>query len=585
VEPLEDRCLLAVGWPPDASMVPAAPDSDDAVAITLGSVWGRGCTPSISLEKIDGQAIHIGVYDAFTMSMCTTVLTPWSDTETLDPLPAGDYTVFASLYRNTLEFPRVEYRLAEGPKEVAEFKVWPARPVPPTELQVAPASDTGASSTDGITNDYAPRINWRASADPNVVGYVVTFDNETFEVTETSWAWPYRCPCMEGTHEILVQAKYASGQLGAPASYEFTVDYTGPSVVAHEPSGTIPDPVDHVLVTFSEPIDEKTFTKEDVHVRADSLRLYIPVTGVVPVGEETYRIEFDGPELRIDYHVEITPGVADVAGNLMDQDRDGDPGESLEDMYDATYVVAPEPAIRGRHVFYNHSAFDGDDPAASDADDAAVATDKAALLPGEKAGFANYTSFALGINGVMIDVDGLPQDRTPTADDFRFRVGDGVSFGNWTDAPATSAITVRRGDGVDGSDRVSVVWPDYAIRNGWLEVTLLAGEGTHLPEDDVFYFGNAVGEAGNLAENSQVTTTDVLLARNNPRNFLDPAGVDFAMDYNRDGRVNTTDVLLARNNQTSFLTALELVAHAGPASEESAEVAEAVDLLLATYGG
>jgi len=56
-----------------------------------------------------------------------------------------------------------------------------------------------------------------------------------------------------------------------------------------------------------------------------------------------------------------------------------------------------------------------------------------------------------------------------------------------------------------------------------------------------------------------VTAADLLLARNNPRSFLDPAAVDFAYDYDRDGRVNTTDVLLARNNQTSFLSTLRLI--------------------------
>jgi len=50
-------------------------------------------------------------------------------------------------------------------------------------------------------------------------------------------------------------------------------------------------------------------------------------------------------------------------------------------------------------------------------------------------------------------------------------------------------------------------------------------DGLRLPEDDVFYFGNAVGEAGNSALNTLVTTTNILLARNNPRNFLNPAEV------------------------------------------------------------
>ena len=44
-----------------------------------------------------------------------------------------------------------------------------------------------------------------------------------------------------------------------------------------------------------------------------------------------------------------------------------------------------------------------------------------ALRPGIKATLANYTSYDKGINGLMIDVYGLPG--TPSVDDFLFRKG------------------------------------------------------------------------------------------------------------------------------------------------------------------
>ena len=61
-------------------------------------------------------------------------------------------------------------------------------------------------------------------------------------------------------------------------------------------------------------------------------------------------------------------------------------------------------------------SFDGNDPAANAADDAAIATDKTALLPGQTATFANYTSYSRGINGIMVDIAGLPGN--VTANDF-----------------------------------------------------------------------------------------------------------------------------------------------------------------------
>ena len=65
-------------------------------------------------------------------------------------------------------------------------------------------------------------------------------------------------------------------------------------------------------------------------------------------------------------------------------------------------------AVTGRHVFYNRSSFDGNDGAASGTDDGGIASDKAALLPGETSTWANVINYNRGINGVMIDIANLP---------------------------------------------------------------------------------------------------------------------------------------------------------------------------------
>ncbi|MBN2473693.1 MAG: lamin tail domain-containing protein [Pirellulales bacterium] len=225
--------------------------------------------------------------------------------------------------------------------------------------------------------------------------------------------------------------------------------------------------------------------------------------------------------------------------------------------------------VVGRHVFYNRSAFDGNNAAANAQDDNAIAADKQPLLPGQTATFANYTSYVRGINGVMIDIQGLPQGTALEADDFLFRVGNSNDSGTWDTAPAPTGISVRP---VAGGDRVTLVWDDYAIAKQWLQVTVLATADTGLLTDDVFYFGNAVGEAGNSTLDARVNATDMLLARNNPRNFLNPAEIDFPYDFNRDARVNATDMLIARNNQTHFLNALKLITVPGVKSAESASL-------------
>ena len=133
--------------------------------------------------------------------------------------------------------------------------------------------------------------------------------------------------------------------------------------------------------------------------------------------------------------------------------------------------------IVGCHLFYNNSGFDG---GAGASDDDAIAFDKAALLPGEAATPVNFSSYSRGINGIMVDVFDLPSATDLTADDFELATGVSDDPAGWTAAPAPSSISVRRGAGPYGSDRVTLVWPDGAINNTWLRVAVLATAGTGL---------------------------------------------------------------------------------------------------------
>ncbi len=216
-----------------------------------------------------------------------------------------------------------------------------------------------------------------------------------------------------------------------------------------------------------------------------------------------------------------------------------------------------ESRVVGRSIFYNNSSFDGNDSAAGPADDAAVAADKSALLPGQTATFANYTSYTRGINGIMVDIDRLAG--TPTLEDFEFRVGNDGQTDDWTAAPAPTSLTVRPGAGANGASRIVLIWDDNAIEKQWLQVTVRATEQTGLSQPDIFYFGNAVGDAGDSATDAKVNATDEIGARNNTRTFVDPAPVDDPFDYNRDERVNATDEIIARNNATTFVDELRLI--------------------------
>ena len=229
---------------------------------------------------------------------------------------------------------------------------------------------------------------------------------------------------------------------------------------------------------------------------------------------------------------------------------------SVDSSTSASAATAAATVVN-QSVFYNNSQFDVHDPAANAADDAAIATDKSALLPGHTATFANYTSFSKGINGIMVDIAGLPS--APTASDFLFRVGSDSDSSAWSTAPAPAAIAVRWGAGVGGSDRVTITWSDDVIRNEWLQVVILARADTGLQEPFIFYFGNLVGDgAGSTGESTFVNATDEIITRNQPFTITNPAPITAPADYNRDGLINATDELIARDNvgtQLQLITA------------------------------
>ena len=92
---------------------------------------------------------------------------------------------------------------------------------------------------------------------------------------------------------------------------------------------------------------------------------------------------------------------------------------------------------------------------------------KEVLLPGTRATLANVTSYSRGVNGLMVDVWNLPAQ--PIAADIRVRVGNDSTPGSWAAGPAPSQISLRRGAGVSGSDRLSLIWPEGAITGKWME--------------------------------------------------------------------------------------------------------------------
>ncbi len=201
--------------------------------------------------------------------------------------------------------------------------------------------------------------------------------------------------------------------------------------------------------------------------------------------------------------------------------------------------------VVARHIFYDSSYYDAPSVGCNNFigggspcnDDTAIDTSKSAALPGGPATtFANYISYAKGINGIMIDIANAPNAAAITAADVVF-TNTGVDgpglFGGFpvADAPAAapSGVTVRLGEGDAGSDRVVITWgnADGATgqnnvgtpvafpnnKNAWLQVDVLDTANTGVA--DRFWFGIAQGEGniGNTAAAFPVAAGDQTATR------------------------------------------------------------------------
>ena len=385
-----------------------------------------------------------------------------------------------------------------------------------------------AVSVDAIvTNDESPKLT--GTIDDAAAAVLVTVGGVEYIGSNDGDSWSAIIGSLaEGTYDVQVTGTDLAGNIGTDQTLdELTIDRTAPTLSVDE---------------------QRTYDRTP------------ELGGAVDDPGATIRVTVDGREYAANNHGDtwtladntihpaLTGGVHDI--QVIATDVAGNSGS--DGTIDELTILEPE--IAGRYVFYNNSAFD------TISDDEAVPSDKQALLPGQTATFTNYTSYVLGINGIMVDVTG-PALVGLSDDDFDFRVGNSNQPEEWEPAPAPLGTAVRNGEGTAASNRIVLIWADGEIAGQWLRVTVRATERTGLPKANVFYFGNAIGDCGSSKNDAFVNATDEIQARQHPRNLLfNPAPVDDRYDYNRDRRVNATDQIIARQHKTFFANALSLIA-------------------------
>ncbi len=239
--------------------------------------------------------------------------------------------------------------------------------------------------------------------------------------------------------------------------------------------------------------------------------------------------------------------------------------------------------VAGRHIFYNDTSYDGHTPGADAQDDGAIDPGKTALLPGQTATAANFITFGRydaatgltsgGVTGIMVDVTGLANPAGIDAADFAFAYGNDNTPSGWTSI-AAAEIAVRKGAGVGGSDRITLIWAEDAIpARNWLQVTVKATADTGLAADDVFYFGAAIGDAD---ENFVVDFNDVFAIHQSA--FQSASDISDPLDIDRNAVVDYNDLFVAYEHAFQLPSLAPLAPPAAAAVFAAAAVATSEQL-------
>ncbi len=123
----------------------------------------------------------------------------------------------------------------------------------------------------------------------------------------------------------------------------------GLKVTASTPTGgaSLPGTVDHVRLTFNEPVDPATFAANQVmsFTGPDGSHVVTDIEPVAGSNNTQFDLGFDPLTVAGAYAVVIGPGIQDQFGNAMDQDGDHVPGE-ITDQYTAAFSVAAPRIIQ-----------------------------------------------------------------------------------------------------------------------------------------------------------------------------------------------------------------------------------------------
>ncbi len=217
--------------------------------------------------------------------------------------------------------------------------------------------------------------------------------------------------------------------------------------------------------------------------------------------------------------------------------------------------AVPQASIAGRQVFYNNALGFGtsganNDPTVNPIN--AIDPTRMVLLPGATTSTFNYTNYSRGLNGIVVDLNNPGNLGAINASSFQFAAWSNFSNAspNFLTINPTVTVSTFPTGGMGSSARVKLAFPDRAIENAWLQITIIADANTGLASNDVFYFGNARSDVTPIASfPTQVAVNIFDVNQIRAQQGLNSGIVSNLFDVDRNGVVNIFDTNTTRAGQ------------------------------------
>jgi hypothetical protein len=204
------------------------------------------------------------------------------------------------------------------------------------------ASDSGASSTDNLTNDTTPTFTGAAETGSTVKIYV----NGTEKGSGTATGGSYSITTStltSGTHSVTAKASDAAGNASAESSaLSVTIDTAAPMVGSVSPANTATDvaTTTNAEATFSEAIDSGSIIDQTFTLSKDDGTQVAAQVSYDGASKKATLVPDSDLEANTTYEATITKSVKDMAGNALEQDYTWSFTTSLPP---ETVVITPSP--------------------------------------------------------------------------------------------------------------------------------------------------------------------------------------------------------------------------------------------------